>query len=188
MRKKYGDLLDNINQTLGQAGAMKEHFEEAIADLEMQKKALKDKKHFKKAKRDLKRANNAGRRVTQYFDRVKNDINKAKQDEALPLEIRQQLAGFEQTIKPHEAALTAKTSYFIGQIGDDVNSCGIQLDLLAKQKQTEQMVLNSLEELIKKIRGIIADDLNNIGLVSFMVEIKNKLLPMATKNSTVPSR
>ena len=97
MGNKYAGFLEEINTTLGQCGAMKKHFSDALNDLDYLKSHL-EKRNLRNANINLKRANNAGRRVSQSFDRVKKTIKTIIDDSLISNEDKTKFNNFLQNV------------------------------------------------------------------------------------------
>ncbi|MBU0460867.1 MAG: hypothetical protein KJ597_01590 [Nanoarchaeota archaeon] len=190
MANRYADFPKDVEETLGHCGAMKKYFDDAIADLEKlgndlnQKDfldRLKRKDFFKEAKRNLTRANRTGLRVNRSFNKVKETMEKISKDEEVYEGNKKELAEFQRLIASDDAFLTRETSYFVGKLGDDIDTLGIQLGLLKKEKQSPLVVLTFLEKLVTAIKDVIAESGDKVGLMPFMAGLKNNLLSLAIK-------
>ena len=181
MGRKYSKFVKNVNITLGQCGTMKEHFSNALKDLEKLKSNLDKKQFLKKAKKDLKRANYTGLRLTKFYGKVNKTITKVMNDEQVSKEDKNKLTTFKRLMVPHDALLTRETSYFRGRLDGDVKKFEVIFDLFNQKKQTSQYTIKVLNNLIRAIKNIIAESGNQVGLMPFMAGLRDNLLPVAEK-------
>lgn len=161
------NLLDSCQDTLEWAGSMHKYLGEMIGTLEKLKiisEKKKQKRMYHEAYRDFRYALRCARRINRYYGKVKEALKELKP--ALGVPLREQINAIEQRLRPHEAAVIAESSFFRGRLNDDLNA-------LEARIVTKTLTSRQVDAVKAEINQLIAEDRKSVGLVPFMIEVRN---------------
>ncbi len=171
--KELNNLLDNCQETLNWAGSMRKYLGEMVETIERLKlvsEKKKQKRIYREAYRNFRYALRCARRINRYYGKIKEALKELKP--ALGVPLREQINAIEQRLRPHEAAVIAESSFFRGRLNDDLNA-------LEARIVTKTLTSRQVDAVKAEINQLIAEDRKSIGLVPFMIEVRNLQTLMA---------
>ncbi len=165
--KEFKKLLNNCQDTLNWGGSLHKYLTTMIDALEGLK-AVSDKNKAKKVYREayqhFRYALRSARRLNRYYGKIKDSLERLK-----PLfgtAMRKQVEEIEQRLRPQKAVVIAKASFFRGELNKDLNA-------IEARMVTSRLTAREVDAFNGKIRQIIAADRRSVGLVPFLIEVRN---------------
>lgn len=172
--KELKNILDSCQDTLEWGGSMRKYLKD-LADSVGNLNLVEDKKNkeriFKKnIYRELRYALRCARQVSRHYSRVKEALEKLKP--VVGTILRKRMEEIEGRIRPNEAAVIAKGSFFRGRLNDTLAALEVRVkrDVLTRE---------DVARVVKVIRELIAEDRRSVGLVPFMAGVQNLQTLMA---------
>ncbi len=162
------NLLDSCQDTLVWAGSMRQYLKDladSVGNLNLvEDKANKERIFKKNIYHDLRYALRCARQVSRHYSRVKEALEKLKP--VVGTVLRKRIGEIEGRIRPNEAAVIARGSFFRGRLNDTLAALEVRV-------KREVLTREDVARVVKAIRELIAEDMRSVGLVPFMAGVQN---------------
>ena len=165
--QEFKKLLESCQDTLDWSGSMHKFLREMIEALDKLKLVSDQKKQkriYREAYRDFRYALRSARRINRSYGKAKGALEILKP--LVGVELQKQMEAIEQRLKPAEAAVLDESSFFRGRLNDDLNA-------LEARIVTNRLTPRDVDACTRKVRELLAEDRRSVGLVPFMIEVRN---------------
>lgn len=168
---------DNVKTTIEWGSAFYNYLKEVLRNLEALQadpQSRNAKQYYQNASRDLRQVRRSERRINRYYGRVKKELREL--NTILPNNLKKEMEKIEGKMKPFEAAIISKTSFYRGRINDDFDRLGVDLALVNDKKHREdpRVFASRISEFVGEIKGLLGEKATGsaLGIVPFIAALK----------------
>ncbi len=173
--KELKKIDEHLNETLSWCGAASNYLNNTISSLESIKSDPSGKlasNNYKNAENNFRYARRCERRINQNYSKLKENLNSLSM--ILPDVLKKELDGILANLRPHEAKLIKETSFYTGELINNVEKVGVLLALVKKDPKNVKIFQATVEKVISNFKELLAASGSgiNVGLIPFMAQLK----------------
>ncbi len=132
------------------------------------------KQYYQNSSRAFRQVRRSERRINRYYGRVKNELEEL--NKILPESLKKEMAGIQGKLRPFEAAIISKASFYRGRMNDDFERLGVDLALVNDKKHQEdiRVFASKMSKFVNEVKGLLGEKATGsaLGIVPFIATLR----------------